>query len=219
MPARLSCSFVNAAALVLALLTSRAHADPAPHYQVDTAASRVYVRVNSATRLGHVHGVEGRLASGTVTPGGAGELTFDMTTFTADTAQARRYVGLDPRFSASDAQKVTANLRGPDVLDVAQHPKAIFTITSCTPLDGQAGGAAGRYRLDGQFKLHGVTRPLQLTAILGPTDKPRMMRLHGSFKLLQSDYGIRPFSALGGLSRVADELQIWGDFTLMPGGK
>ena len=35
-------------------------------YQVDTANSKIYVKVGSATRLGHPHGVEGRLKSGAV---------------------------------------------------------------------------------------------------------------------------------------------------------
>ena len=35
-------------------------------YQVDTGTSRVYARVDAASRLGQTHGIEGRLASGAV---------------------------------------------------------------------------------------------------------------------------------------------------------
>src|SRR4051812_31137503 len=58
---------------------------------VDRSASRVYIKVG-AEGYGHVHGVEGRLASGEITPGGAGELVFDMTSFSADTPTARSYL-------------------------------------------------------------------------------------------------------------------------------
>ena len=60
------------------------------------AASRVFVRVGKATRLGHVHGVQGKLKSGRLRSVGGGELVFDMASFVADTTEAREYVGLDP---------------------------------------------------------------------------------------------------------------------------
>src|SRR4051812_32335317 len=82
-------------------------AAPAKRYQVDTDHSRVFVKVGSATALGHPHGVEGRLQSGRLTPGGDGELVFDMGTFTADTAESRKRAGLErEKVSASDAKKV-----------------------------------------------------------------------------------------------------------------
>src|SRR5205823_6111297 len=40
--------------------------DGAKSYQVDVKASRVYIKVGSATRLGHLHGVEGKLKSGKI---------------------------------------------------------------------------------------------------------------------------------------------------------
>jgi polyisoprenoid-binding protein YceI len=180
----------------------------AQSYQVDVNASRVYVKVGSATALGHVHGVQGNLSSGKVTLGGAGEVVFDMTSFTADTAQARQYVGLPAQFSQSDAQKVTANMRGGDVLDVARFPTATFSITSAAPADGQKAGDPGRYQLDGRFTLHGVTQPLRFLATVEATGKPGTLHARGSFSILQTSYGIQPYSALAGLVRVADQLDI-----------
>ena len=128
-----------------------------PMLQVDTDKSHVYARVDSATRLGHNHGIVGNLAAGRLTLGGTGDLAFDMTTFTADTAEGRQRVGLDGNFSASDAKKVNENLRGSDVLDVARFPRAV--------------------------------------------------------------YNIQPYSAMGGLVKINDEMKIWGDLVLVPSGR
>lgn len=183
--------------------------DATPSWRVDTKQSRIYVRVDAATRLGHSHGVIGRLASGGLNTNGTGELVFDMTSFVADTPDARSYVGLDPKFSASDSQKVNSNMLGSDVLDVSRYPKAIFSITSVKPLDGRM-GAPGRYQLQGSFTLHGIKQPLQFQAN-AESAKPGLLRLRGNFTILQTSYNIQPYSALGGLVRIADALQIYGD--------
>jgi len=189
----------------------------APQYVVDTNQSRVYIRVDSATRLGHAHGVEGNLATSTVALGGKGQLVFDMTTFVADTQEARQAVGLEGKFA--DAQKVTANMRSESILDVARHPKAVYVITGVNPLDEQAVGQPGRYKVTGQFTLRGVTHPVEFIAKIDQTDKPGVLRMRGQFSILQTRYGIQPYSAVGGLVRVADELKIWGDLVLTPPGR
>jgi hypothetical protein len=42
------------------------------------------------------------------------------------------------------------------------------------------------------------------------------MKMAGTFTLKQTDYGIKPVSALGGLAKSADELEITGDLVLRP---
>jgi hypothetical protein len=195
---------------------ARAQAPAANGYQVETSSSRVYIRVGSATRLGHNHGIQGTISSGTVTLGGTGELVFAVSSFVADTPEARQYVGLEPGFSRSDAKKVNENMRGPDCLDVGNYPTATCSLTSIRPLDGQAAGQTGRYQCDGRFTLHGVAQNVSFTATAQATDKDKVLRFRGSFSILQTSYGIQPYSALGGLIRVADALQIWGDLLLQP---
>jgi polyisoprenoid-binding protein YceI len=190
-----------------------------PVYQVDPQGSRIYVRVDKATRLGHSHGIEGRLSSGQVNFGGEGGLEFDMKSFAADSPQARQYVGLEPAFSQSDAAKVNANMKGPECLDVARYPKALCQITTATPQDGQAAGTPGEYQVQGQFTLHGTTKPIQFTATLSHTAEAGVLSLRGNFRITQSSYGIQPYSALGGLIRIADELTIYGDLMLRSGPK
>lgn len=184
--------------------------------QVDTGASRVYIKVTSATRLGHDHGVVGRLATGSVALGGSGELVFDMRSFESDRVEARRYVGLTTAVSPSDAAKSTAAMLGKDVLSVARFPTSRYVFRAARPLDGQPGGAPGRYQLDGEFTLHGVTRSIPLIAVAERTDLPGILRLRCEFSILQSDYGMKPYSALGGLVGVNDELRIWGELAIRP---
>jgi polyisoprenoid-binding protein YceI len=188
--------------------------------KVDAGASRIYVKVG-AEGYGHVHGVLGRLASGTVglAQGSGGELVFDMTTFVADAAEARQAFGLFKPVSPSDQQKITATMLGSEVLDVARYPRAVFAITAVIPLDGQPAGSPGRYRLKGEFTLHGVTRRLHIIAKVEPAERANIIRMRGGFTILQSEYGMKPYSALAGLVRVADRLEIRGDLMLDESGR
>ena len=206
--------------LCLSLQLAAIAAGPAAQsktYQVDTDTSRIFVKVGSATRLGHPHGVEARLKSGKLTLGGDGELVFDMGSFTADTLESRKRAGLEgEKVSDSDAKKVTQNMRGADVLDVTRFPTATFQMTAVKALDGQAAGAPGMYQLEGSFTLHGTEKKIQLKAKLESAEPQGQMKLAGSFTIKQSDYGVKPYSTFGGLVRVADELEINGDLLLVP---
>jgi polyisoprenoid-binding protein YceI len=192
---------------------------PTANYQVDTNASRIYVKVMRTNRLGHNHGVEGKLSSGSLKFGGKGNFTFDMTSFTADTAAARKYVGLDASFNANDARKVNANMRGAEVLDVARHPQATLEITEAGPADKQAAGAPGRYVIGGQFTLHGVKRKVRFLTELAGTQQAGAMRLRGWFTIQQTQFGITPFSVAGGAIGIEDELTIYGDLILRPAAR
>jgi len=206
-------------ALAAALPTQARQAKPAAAatYAVDSGASRIYVKVRSATRLGHEHGVEGSLKSGKLTLGGKGELVFDMASLTADTAEARKRVGLEKKkVSANEAKKVTDAMRGTDVLDVAEHPTATYRIASIAVLGKQAVGEPGSYRVEGRFTLHATEQKLGFEAKVERGNKKGWLRMTGTFKIKQTDYGIKPYSALGGVVKVADELEITGDLALDP---
>jgi polyisoprenoid-binding protein YceI len=188
-----------------------------PTFQVDTKTSRVYARVDAGSRLGHPHGVEGTLAAGRLQLDGAGELVIDLTSFQVDTDAARGYVGLTGSVSAGDRSKTTANMQSADVLNVAVYPRATYAIAAVKPLDGQAPGQPGRYQLVGKFTLHGATQVIGLMARAEPVpNQPGQLRLRGQFAVNQTDFGITPYSALGGIVKVADTVTIWGDLILTP---
>jgi polyisoprenoid-binding protein YceI len=173
--------------------------------------SRVYVLVGK-TGLGHEHGVVGQLKQGRLRldqPADAGELAIDMTTFAADTDEARKNVGLPSSTDVSTQQQVNANMRSAEVLDVARFATASFTIKSVKQLPQPSSRNLPQYELDGDFSLHGVTRPIQVMADV--EEQGGWLHLRGGFTMLQSQFGITPFRKAFGAVGVSDELKVWGD--------
>lgn len=192
-----------------------AAAAPAPG-GIDTEASRAYVLVDKR-RLGHKHGVEGRIKEGTIRLGAmrdAGKIVFDMATFVADTPASRKYVGLDGEIKQSEQDEVTATMTGTATLDVAAHPTATFDIKSATLLTAKSADGDPQYELDGELTLHGKKNPLKVTAEV-EDERDGKVRLVGQFTIKQTDFGIKPYSAVGGLVAVADALKIWGDIWIV----
>jgi hypothetical protein len=185
---------------------------PAPRPgDIDLVHSRVFTFVG-ATGLGHEHGVEGRLASGYLHLGAnqnAGELVFDMRSFDADTPAGRKYVGLQGEIDADTRKQVNDNMRGPSVLDVAKFPTAKFVVQSALPYNNAKPDSPPQYLLDGQFTLHGVTKPLRVVA--QTQEATGMLHVRTQFAVLQSEFGITPFSKMLGTIGVADKLTIYGD--------
>lgn len=179
--------------------------------QVDVASSRIYVHVGK-TGLGHDHGVIGQLKSGSLQLGAqssAGQFVFDMTTFVADTDAARKYVGLEGSTAEGTRRQVNDNMFGKHVLDVRQFPTATFAIDSALLKESSVKSAPPVYELRGKFTLHGVTRPLVISARV--EEKSGFSHLRGKFEILQTDFGIKPYTAALGAVGVADQLTIYGD--------
>ncbi|MFO1094706.1 MAG: YceI family protein [Planctomycetaceae bacterium] len=182
---------------------------------VDPATSRVYVHVKKR-RLGHEHGVEGRVKSGRLqldAADKAGQIIFDMTSFKADTDAARQHVGLEGTTDAGEQSDVTKTMTGAGVLDVAKYPTATFAVTSSKRMEKDAEGGHARYELVGEFDLHGKKQPLTVVAVAGEL-KDGLRQLTGEFTIKQTDYGIKPFSTFGGIVSVADALRILGDLSI-----
>jgi hypothetical protein len=213
-PVRLFAGAVLASLLgVVSLAQAQAPAGkPAPRPgDVDLANSRVFTFVG-ATGFGHEHGIEGRLASGNLQLGAnqnAGELVFDMRSFDADTPAGRKYVGLQGESDESTRKQVNDNMLGTEVLNVAKFPTAKFDIQSALLYSDAKSDAPPRYLLDGQFTLHGVTKHLRVLALAEESNG--MIHVRTQFAVLQSQFGITPFSKLLGTIGVADKLTIYGD--------
>ena len=164
------------------------------------------------TGFGHEHGIVGQLKQGHIdmSPGkNVGILDFDMATFTADTPEARKFVRLEGATDASTQQQVNTNMRGADVLDVGKFPTSRFTIKEIVKLSQPSQSGLPQYRLNGDFTLHGVTRPIQVMA--EAEDQRDWTRLRGGFTMLQSQFGITPFTKALGAVGVTDQLTVWGD--------
>jgi polyisoprenoid-binding protein YceI len=188
-------------------------APPAPG-EVDLDGSRVYVFVGK-TGLGHDHAIVGRLVSGGVildAAQNAGQLVFDMPSFLADTPEARKVLGLVGETDASTRKQTTENMLGPEVLDVARHPTATFDIDSALRSRRPGNGTKPIVDLVGTFTLHGVARKVVIPVEVGSGG--RVLRLVGSFRIKQTEFGIKPYKKLGGVVGVADELVIHGDLRI-----
>lgn len=183
---------------------------------VDVTQSRVYIKVGKVG-FGHEHAVEGRVSSGLVRLGAeaaAGQIVFELKSFVADTDEAREYVGLKGETDEATAKKVTANMLAPEVLNAAKFPQATFQINSARA-QAADGSSGDKYLLEGAFTLHGVTKPLQLVA--DATRVGDRVNLTGRFEVLQTEYGIRPYSRALGAVKVADKLEIFGEIVLQTG--
>ncbi len=79
-----------------------------------------------------------------------------------------------------------------------------FRSTSVQPLDG-----ASRLTVSGDLDLAGTTRPISFELGVGPNGQ-----LSGSAELTQSDWGIKPYSAMMGALKVRDNVELVLEATL-----
>ncbi len=182
--------------------------------------SRVYTHVYKKG-LGHEHAVIGKLASGFLSLNGQprpnqgmGELVFDIQSFVADTESARKYIGLEGTTDADTAKQVTTNMLSAEVLDAVKHPTATYKVSSIKESAAKSAKGLKQYEFNGEFTLHGVTRPLQLVA--EAEYKDGWVHLVTKFTVLQTQFGIRPYRKAFGAVGVADNLDIYGDLWVAP---
>jgi polyisoprenoid-binding protein YceI len=181
---------------------------------IDLDKSRLYAHVRKKG-VGHEHAVEGKIKAGSLVLSAdrkneqpIGQIEFDMASFAADTDAARKFLEMKGTESKETQEQITETMRGSKVLDVEKFPKAVFTIKSAEMSVGRDGEPL--YNLKGDFTLHGKTRPLEIS-VEAELSGGKVRRLRGDFTILQSNFGITPYKAAGGLVGVADELKIYGD--------
>lgn len=101
-----------------------------------------------------------------------------------------------------DRREMETEMRD-NVLEIAKYPEIIYDaprVSVKSTSDGQ-----GDIVLLGQLTLHGVTRSQPVPARIAVTGD--MLRAFGEFTLRQSNYNIKPVSAVGGGLKVKDEVK------------
>lgn len=189
---------------------------------VNLEFSRVFIFVDKSGVVGHQHAVEGKLKKGqlftlkdpTASNERSGSLVFDMRSFDADGSQARRYLGLEGETDAATRKKVNENMLGGEILAVQQYPEARLENATLKSTGKASNRKLPEYLLEGDFTLHKTTRRIQARCDL--EEKDGWHHVRGSFKILQSDYGIKPYSKMMGAVGVKDELIIIGDLWVVP---
>ncbi|MET0340592.1 MAG: YceI family protein [Polyangiales bacterium] len=91
-----------------------------------------------------------------------------------------------------DLEKIRDNMR--DTLRLGEHPEVRFV--------GRTGSREPPFSLSGTLTLAGVTQPFSTLLTL------RDQRLLGDVEIVPSQWGIKPFRALGGALRVQDRVRV-----------
>ena len=189
-------------------------------YAVDAAHSQVRIlvfRAGSAARLGHNHvltvpRLQGRLW--TPAQGLAGArfaLAFRLDELLLDPPAQRADLGAGwASVLAPDALAATReHMLGPDNLQAEAFPWVRLRSL-------QIMGEAPRLAAELEIELHGQRRR-QWVALEARPSEQGGWAVSGSLVLSQSDYGVRPYSVLGGLLAVQDALVIDFGLELRPG--
>lgn len=108
--------------------------------------------------------------------------------------------GIKP-LSDRDRREIAVTTR--KVLGSDRYPEAVFTANTFTAASGGGG------EISGTFTLRGTARPLRLrVSETGPD------RYHAEARVIQSDYGIKPYTAFLGALRVRDAVDVAIDVDL-----
>jgi hypothetical protein len=169
-----------------------------PHRSLITIVVR---RGGRLARLGHDHVIASRTLDGFVAPAqGRADLRFRLDQLTIDEPQLRAGAGLDAPISDAAREGTRRNMLD-KVLDAERFPEVRI----------HAARAAGADALKVAITLHGVTRdmdiPVEMEKRAGPAADAGLS-VSGSASLKQSDFGIAPFSVLGGALAVEDRLEL-----------
>lgn len=172
--------------------------------QIDSNNSLIAVTVRRGgilARLGHDHVVAARTIAGTVWPQAQrAQFQFRLDQMTIDEAALRQVAGLDRQPSQEAIDGTRQNMLT-KVLDAERYP--LVTVQAEQRQPGQA--------LQVAITLHGVTRHYDIPATI--TQGQQSMTVSGTVNLKQTDFGLTPFSVMGGAMAVQDQMEL--RFTLV----
>lgn len=180
----------------------------ARRFAVDPAASEIRLlvyRSGALARFGHDHVIVGRVRgeifAGASAAASGFRLEIPVAALEVDPPQARAEEGGEFSTPVSpQAQEATrANMLGPDVLDAQHHASIAVASVSLR-------GPRWDPTVLAQVTLRGVARSLSFpAAVFEQNDR---LVVVASFDIRQSDFGIVPYSVLGGGLRVRDSIHV-----------
>lgn len=168
-------------------------------------------RAGQAARLGHNHVLSAPTFAGffylppTGAASGRFDLEFRLDQLEIDRPEIRAAYGsaFSSTLNAAAIEGTREHMLGSDNLDADRFP--FVRIHSL-----QIAGEAPRFAARVQVELHGREREMSIPVdVIGLPDR---LEVSGSFVLRQSDFGVRPYSVLGGLIAVQDDVVV--DFKL-----
>ena len=178
-------------------------------YQIDPQASVLHIfvyRGGTFARLGHNHvmtskSVNGRVWMRSEFAGSGFELSFPVADLIVDDPDARRAAGADfpPDIPDADKEGTRKNMLRKEVLDAETYPNV--TVKSAT-VEGslQAPKITARITIKGAS--HDVVAPATIVM------NGNRLSASGEFDILQTDFGMKPFSVALGALEVQDRLHV-----------
>jgi len=163
-----------------------------PVFRVDSRESLVVIEVRrsgSLARLGHDHVVASHEVGGYVAPDeGRADLYVALARLAVDEAALRAGAGFDTQPTESDIQGTRANMLE-KVLEAEKFPFVLIQVSGANTMRGDV-------TLNVAITLHGSTRTLQVPARIEAD--AGVVSVTGGFSFDQTDFGITPYSLLGG---------------------
>jgi len=173
-----------------------------PVFSVDPERSVIVIevrRAGSLARLGHDHVVASHDVRGYVAPDACrSDLYVALDRLVVDEPGLRREAGFDTEPSAVDVTGTRQNMLE-KVLEAGRYPLALVSVTGVDTGAKDAG-------LDVAITLHGATRtfrvPAKVEIVADAID------VTGELAFDQTEFGITPFSILGGAVQVRDKVNL-----------
>jgi hypothetical protein len=173
-----------------------------PVFRVDPARSLVVMevrRAGSLAQLGHDHVVASHDVAGYIAPDqGRADLYTALDALVVDEPALRDQAGLETHPSPADVAATRRNMLD-KVLESDRFPFAQIAVSG-------AGADQRERRIRVAITLHGSTR--YVDAVAKVQEEATEVRVTGSFAIDQSQFGIEPFSLLGGAIAVQDRVNI-----------
>lgn len=192
--------------LALILLPLQALADPQT-YTVDSGELAVMIKYDRGTLMnGHDHILLTRDFTGSATldlqdPAGC-DITMRMKvdSLQVDPGDARSNYGLDGTTSDGDKSSIKKNALSKGQLNAESYPEITFKSTKC----GQSGDDL---TVTGDLTIRGTSH--QITTTVDASTSDGKLSAKGSFKATHADFGFKPYSALLGALKNAEELNFY----------
>lgn len=185
-------------------LTDFATQPEGTRFLVDKTTSEIRMISYPEGRFGHTHVVGGQVINGKIVlPQDHHqvwlELEIDVDAMEVDKQNWREDELMKSHPSQQAIQGTRENLLSQAVLDVKNHPLIVIQVDNVIGPRWQNDALAS-------ITLVGTTR--QVLVPVAVFEHENMLTIVGRTEINQSDFGIKPFSALGGIMRVDDKVLI-----------
>jgi len=173
-----------------------------PVFRVDSPESLVVIevrRAGSLARLGHDHVVASHEVGGYVAPDeGRADLYVQLERLEVDEAALRAEAGFDTQPTQLDIDGTRANMLE-KVLETDKFPFALIRVSG-------VGARERSVTLSVAITLHGITKALQVPSQVEADAE--LISVTGRFSFDQTDFGITPYSLLGGAIAVQNRVDL-----------